>query len=516
MGRVTGGRGTRGRRDAGETVDVETSDGVVRGHCTDRVDVHRGVPFAAPPTGARRFSAPAAPLRWTGVRDAAGTPTRAVQPVPPVLRAGRRVREGVRHGEDCLTVDVASPTGAAQDTAAGRPGRAVLVWVHGGAFRTGSGAEYDGAPLARLGDIVVVTVNYRLGALGFLDLPDALGLDPGDPRFAGNVGVRDVIAALVWVRDTIALFGGDPARVTVAGESAGAGIVTSLMVSPAARGLFAGVIAQSGALNFTTEREDAADAAREFLVALGAAPDRLDRLRDATPGQVLAAMRRVTALRPDGLPFRPWFDGDLLPTSHAAARAVQTAAVPLLIGTNRDEHRLFTVLRQDVVPRTRERIALMLVAEAGAERTARILDTYPDDARGLNDLGTHGVFTMPAVHLADRHSALAPVHRYRFDYGTTRLGLGAFHAIDLMFLFDGPAALDRVLLGRQSPERTALADRLRRYWVEFVRTGSPGADWPQYEVPGRATKLLDVTDSVAWDPEGERRRVWHDAEVPAP
>lgn len=507
---------TRDRRAAEEPVEVVTAAGVLRGRRTDGVDEFLGIPYAAPPVGARRFAAPAATPPWTGARDATATPVRAVQPVPPVLRAARRVREGVRHGEDCLTVDVASPAGAAQDTAAGRPGRAVLVWVHGGAFRTGSGAEYDGAPLARLGDVLVVTVNYRLGALGFLDLTDALGLDAGDPRFAGNAGVLDVIAALEWVRDTIALFGGDPARVTIAGESAGAGIVTSLMVSSRARGLFAGVVAQSGALNFTTEREDAADAAREFLVALGAAPDRLDRLRDATPGQVLSAMRRVTALRPDGLPFRPWFDGDLLPASHTAARAASTAGVPLLIGTNRDEHRLFTVLRQDVVPRTRERIALMLVAEAGAARTAQVLDAYPDDSRGLNDLGTHGVFTMPAVHLADRHSAIAPVYRYRFDYGTTRLRLGAFHAIDLLFLFDGPAALDRVLLGRRSPERTALADRLRRHWVDFVRTGSPGGDWPRYEVPARATKLLDVTDSVAADPEGARRRVWHDAEVPAP
>lgn len=509
-------RVTRNRRAAGEPVDVATPDGLVRGLRVDEVDVHRGIPYAAPPTGVRRFAAPTAPTPWRAVRDATAAPKRAVQPVPPVLRAARRVSEGVRHGEDCLTVDVAAPAGAAQDTAAGRPGRAVLVWVHGGAFRTGSGAEYDGAPLVRLGDIVVVTVNYRLGALGFLDLADALGLAADDRRFAGNAGVLDVIAALEWVRDTIASFGGDPARVTIAGESAGAGIVTSLLVSPQARGLFGGVIAQSGALNFTTERDDAADAAREFLVALGAAPDRLDRLRDATPGQVLSAMRRVTALRPDGLPFRPWFDGDLLPASHAAARDAPTTAVPLLIGTNRDEHRLFTVLRQDVVPRSRQRIALMLVAEAGADRAARILARYPDDPRGLNDLGTHGVFTMPAVHLADRHSVVAPVHRYRFDYGTTWLGLGAFHAIDLLFLFDGPAALDRVVLGRPSPERTALADRLRLHWVEFVRSGSPGGDWPRYQVPGRETKLFDVTDSVAGDPEGDRRRVWHDAEVPAP
>ncbi len=482
------------------------------------MDVHRRIPYAAPPVGPLRFAAPVPPAPWTGVRDATGTATRAVQPLPPALgAAGRVVGSRGRYGEDCLTVDVVAPAGAAEDTAAGRPGRPVLVWVHGGAYRTGGAADWDGAPLVLLGDLLVVTVSYRLGAFGFLDVADALGVDPGDIPQVGLAGVRDVLAALAWVRTTIAAFGGDPARVTVAGESSGAGLVTSLMQSPAARGLFAGVIAQSGAPNMNSERDDAAGAAREFLLALGAGPENATQvLRTASPARVLAAMRRVNRMRPDGLPFRPWFDGELFPASHADAQNTPTAPVPLLIGTNRDEHRLFSVLRQAVVPRTRERIAVLLVAEYGARRAATILRCYPPDARGLADLGTHGVFTMPAVHLADRHSGVAPTYRYRFDFGTSRLGLGAFHAIDLIFLFDGPAVLDRALFGSPAPERDALADRLRRHWVEFVRTGAPGGDWPHYDTDRRATLLLDAVDTVALDPEGDRRRVWHGAEVPVP
>ncbi len=525
---MTGQVGDRGRTIGGnragrsEPVVVATPHGLVRGLRRDGVDVHRRVPYAAPPVGRLRFAAPAPPAPWTGIRQAASASTRAIQPLPPPVRAARLVGPRGRYGENCLTVDVVAPAGSAADTAAGRPGRPVLVWVHGGAYRTGGAADYDGAPLARLGDLVVVTVNYRLGAFGFLDVADAIGLDPADSRFPGNVGVRDVLAALAWIRAAIAAFGGDPARVTVAGESAGAGLVTSLLLSPAARGLFAGVIAQSGAPTMNTEREDAAAAAREFLLALGAGPENAARvLATAPPSRVLAAMRRVNALRPDGLPFRPWFDGDLLPVSAAAARSAPTLAVPLLIGTNRDEHRLFSVLRQAVVPRTRERIAVMLVAEHGAPRASAILRSYPDDAAGLSDLGTHGVFTMPAVHLADRHSGVAPTYRYRFDFGTSRLGLGAFHAIDLMFVFDSPRVLGRALFGSPAPARDALADRVKRHWVQFVRTGSPGGDWPggdwpRYDTPRRATRLLDVADSVADDPEGDRRRVWHGAEVPVP
>ena len=496
-------------------VELDTPDGRVRGVRAGGVDRFTGVPYGAPPVGPRRFAAPERVRPWHGVRDATGPRTRAVQVVPRGLRTATRLAPGRRHGEDCLDVEVVAPLGAAAGVAAGAPGRPVLVWVHGGAYRSGSGADYDGAPLALLGDLVVVTVDYRLGAFGFLDLSDALGTAP-DGRYAGNAGVRDVLAALEWVRRCVAAYGGDPDRVTLAGESAGAGIATSLLLVPRAAGLVHRVIAQSGPPSLNCTRVEAADAAREFLVALGAGAEDRDRLESARPREVLAAMARVDRLRPDGLPFRPWFDGDLLPESLEAAKTAPTLAVPLLIGTNRDEHRLFTVLRQAVLPLTRERIALLLVAEHGPERAARILARYPRDARGLSDLGTHGVFTMPSAALADRHSAVAPTYRYRLDYGSPRLGLGAFHALDLLLLFDGPAAVERVLLGRPDPRRAALADRIRRSWVSFARDGDPGGGWPRYAPPERLVRLLDLTDSVVSDPEGDRRAAWDGTELAVP
>lgn len=495
------------RTDRGEPVVLSSRDGLIVGRRGDGVDVYRGVPYAAPPTGPLRFAAPVPAAPWTGVRDATAEPVRAVQPVPPVLRQVESVRPGSRFGEDCLTVDVVSPSGAS--------GLPVLVWIHGGAFRVGGAGDYDGAPLARLGEMVVVTVSYRLGALGFLDLPDALGVDPDEAGYVSNAGLRDVIAALRWVRESIAAFGGDPARVTLAGQSSGAGLVGALLVSRDAAGLFAGAIASSGGLNMTADRDEAAAAAREFLVALGVGTERPERLHTASSRAVLAAMREVDALRPDGLPFRPWFDGELLPASRQAADRTATAPVPLVIGTNRDEYSFFRVFRQAVVPMRRERISVMLLAETGARRAETILARYPDDRRGLGELGTDAVFTMPALATAERHGAVAPTWVYRFDFGSARFGLGAFHAIDLMFLFDGPRLLRRALLGPWSADQEALAGRLRRYWVDFVRTGDPGPGWPRYEVPDRLTKVFDLADAVVADPPGDRRRAWHGADQPA-
>ena len=495
------------RADGAEAVKLATCDGVLAGQRANGVDRYRGVPYAAPPTGPRRFAAPVPPVPWSGIRDATSEPTRAVQPIPPVLRQLETLRPGTRFGEDCLNVDVVSPTGAS--------GLPVLVWIHGGAYRVGGAGDYDGAPLARLGEMVVVTVTYRLGALGFLDLPDALGVDPDDIGYVSNAGLRDVIAALRWVQESIASFGGDPARVTVAGQSSGAGLVGALLVSPHAAGLFAGAIAASGGLNMTSDREEAANAAREFLVALGVGTERPERLRTASARAVLAAMRTVDALRPDGLPFRPWFDGDLLPVSRQAAAAAPTAAVPLMIGTNRDEYSFFRVFRQAVVPMRRERIAVMLLADTGARRAETILGCYPDDRRGLGELGTDAVFTMPALAMAERHGAVAPSWVYRFDFGSARFGLGAFHAIDLMFLFDGPRALRRALLGPFSPDQQALAGRLRQHWAHFVRSGTPGPGWPRYKPPERLTKVFNLADAVVADPAGDRRRAWHGADQPA-
>jgi len=250
---------------------VETQSGWVRGTRRGGVLAFRGIPYAAPPLGRLRLRPPEPPAPWAGVRDARASGAGAPQPVSTLGGMFSRIAGPAATSEDCLTLDVATP-------AADGARRPVLVWIHGGAFVMGAGSAlvYGGAGLARRGDVVVVTLNYRLGALGWLALGDVA---PG-AGFAANLGLRDQLAALEWVQRNIAAFGGDPDNVTVFGESAGAMSVGALLGAPRARGLFARAIAQSGAADHCSSRDEAARVARAFLRALGLAPDEAAKLAD--------------------------------------------------------------------------------------------------------------------------------------------------------------------------------------------------------------------------------------------
>lgn len=491
---------------------VETPWGRLRGRTAgERGDVvtWQGVPYAAEPVGPLRFAAPQPHPTWSGIRDATEG-GRAAPQTPGLWPAPLSIWLSARRGrsEDCLTLNVWAPATPAQ---APRP---VVVWVHGGSFTSGTGTLYDGARLAREGEVVVVTVNYRLGGLGFLDFADAVG---NDPRFASNPGLRDQLAALGWVRDAIAAFGGAPGRVTVAGESAGSASVTALATAPAARGLLHGVIAQSGALTLTIDREDAARNARAVLDELNLSRERIDELWRRPASAIVEATARAQARRKGGLITRPWWDGDLLPASLPAAYEA-FAPVPLLIGTNADEHRIFTRFRRDIMPLTRAALDTVLVESLGAEQAARVLAQYPADPRGLNDLGSDLVFRMPSVHLAERDRGGAPTWSYRLDLASRFFGLGAFHAIELMLLFPAPPRVERVLLGAPSEERLRLARRFREHWLHFVRHGRPGDDWPAYvtassQAPSRATQVWNLVDSVEHDPHAARREAWAGRDV---
>ena len=250
---------------------VETRSGRLRGTERRGVLAFRGIPYAAPPSGPRRFRAPEPAESWPGVRDADAPGPGAPQRGATLGGAFTRIIGPGATSEDCLTLDLWTP-------AADGARRPVLVWIHGGAFLMGAGSAlaYGGAALARSGDVVVVTLNYRLGALGFLQLGD---LAPA-AGFDSNLGLRDQIAALEWVRDNVAAFGGDPAQVCVFGESAGAMSVGALLGAPRARGLFARAIAQSGAAHNVAGRESAARVAATFLDVLGLAPREAARLRE--------------------------------------------------------------------------------------------------------------------------------------------------------------------------------------------------------------------------------------------
>ncbi|GAA1842817.1 carboxylesterase/lipase family protein [Microlunatus capsulatus] len=479
---------------------VTVAAGRLQGVERDGVTSWLGVPYAAPPLGPRRFRAPAPVERWDGVRPAVRPAGAALQ--APGLGGGKGLGPSV--GEDCLYVNVHAPAGAPHD---GRP-RPVLVWLHGGAFTGGSGALYRGAPLAAQGDLVVVTVNYRLGVFGFVDLASAVDAD-----VPSVLGLRDQVAALRWVQENVGAFGGDPGQVVVAGESAGSISVALLMTAPSTAGLFRGAVMQSGSHSLIHGDEARQEVARAYARRLGLGRGDGDRLWQLTPQELLAAQQAVDAEFPGTLPAAPWFDGDLVPGSLEEARRSTRPEVALLAGHNRDEISFFQTSRHDILPTTRPALVARLQAALGWEEAQRLLAHYPDSAAGTRALGTDLTFAGPTRHFAERHAgAGGATWSYRFDAAVPLLG--ATHAADLPYLWDWGGLPGLVLRGRRTPQRQALAGRMRQRWLAFARHLDPGPDWPALTLPERRTLVLDPAgDHVEDDPGAERRRAWAGRDV---
>ena len=463
---------------------VEIRSGRLRGVEGRGVLAFRGIPYAAPPVGKLRFRAPEPPAPWAGVRDARVSGPGAPQPVSRFGRAFSRISGPAAISEDCLTLDVVTP-------GLGGAPRPVLVWIHGGAFVLGAGSAlvYGGERLARRGDVVVVTVNYRLGALGFLALGD---LAPA-AGFATNCGLRDQLAALAWVRENIAAFGGDPAQVTVFGESAGGMSVGTLLGTPAARGLFARAIAQSGAADNCSSRAQAERVAATLLDALGLERGEAARLAEA-PVAALVAAQRATALRLaltlPGLPFQPVVDGDVLPEPPLAAISRGAArGVSLLLGTNRDEWNLF--LLADPKARAldeaglRRRLQRWLAPEEAARAYALYREALPRaSARARwGAYQTHRVFLAPAERLAAAQARHAPTWSYLFSWSPplVRRRLGACHALEVPLVFG--TFQHPLLRGLYLGGAREAAREIQRAWLAFARDGRPAADWAPSPAP---------------------------------
>lgn len=510
-----------GARRVNEPI-VDTSNGPVRGVDDGIVKVWRGVRYAAPPVGELRWRAPRAPQRWT--EPAAATRVGPVCPQPTDPRIP--IDLGAPQGDDCLTLNVWAPSGT--EPGDGKP---VMVWVHGGAYILGSSAQslYRGRELAAGGDVVIVTVNYRLGALGFLDLSS---FSTSRTTFETNLGLRDVLFALQWVRDNIAGFGGDPQQVTLFGESAGAGIVTTLLASPAAAGLFSAAIAQSSPVTSIYDADRGRAVAQRFLDAATVDTDSVDRLPDAPIAEILAASKRVfdevPVTTPGTLGFAPIVDGDVVPDYPVeVARAGRTHPVPLIIGTNKHEAALFRFMKSPLMPITPEAIKAMFAQieleqpDAALPSQDRLGTTYRGRGKtpGLGvarDIG----FRMPSIWFAQRHAAVAPVYVYRFDWATPMLRLlrlGAAHATELPYVWGnlvaGPKDPTFKLGGLKAG--TAVSERMRRRWVNFARSGEPAGSadepqWRQYRPDDRATLVIDKTDAVLDDPDRALRDAWGD------
>lgn len=485
---------------------VETRAGTVRGELRPPISIWKGIPYAAPPVGPLRFRPPAPVTPWSGERDATKFGTVAAQSRDPAIAMMSGIGDKIVSGEDCLTLNVFSP--AADD--AKRP---VVVWIHGGAFIMGSGSTplYHGHSFAAQHDVVVVTLNYRLGLFGLLYLGD---LAPG--REEGNYALLDQVAALRWVKENIAAFGGDPDRVTVMGESAGAISIGSLLAMPAARGLFQRAILQSGSVVLSpTTREDATNIARGVLAELGASVDDLPEIPEA---RFLAMQERLS--REKGLgAFSPYIDG--VTVTEDPIQAVRRGAacdVPLLIGSNRDEWTLFEVFLGD---RTITPFEVPLRARLGAT-VDELLDVYRRERPGRTDkqawidLIGDVAFRIPAIRVAEAQSDHQPrVYMYRFDWASPAIGgrLGAAHGLDLPFVWnrlDLPAS--KILLGEAAGGAQPLATAIHATWAAFIRGGDPNGGglpaWPAYDRARRQTMLIDHTSRVVDDPGGVARALF--------
>lgn len=499
---------------------VEIALGRLRGVERRGVRSFRGIPYAAPPVGARRWCPPEPPEPWGGVRDALRRGATAPQPRPVSLPGPLgALFGGGRSSEDCLTLDVWTP-----GTDAVR--RPVLVWIHGGAFVLGSGSSllYDGRRLARQGDAVVVTINYRLGALGFAHL-GLLGV-PGAEE-ATNLGIQDQLAALRFVRDHIAAFGGDPQNVTVFGESAGAMSVGTLLGTPAARPLLHRAILQSGAAHNVSSAERGARAADALLRELGATPETAYRVLGEAPVEaIVAAQQRAAAalgLAQGALPWQPAVDGRVLPRQPIAAIASgEAAGIPILAGTNQDEWKLFTLFdartRRIDADGLRRRLARILPGDGLAEHA---FEVYRSAAGGAGPLAlweaiqADRVFRYPAARLAELQAAHEPrTFQYLFDW-TPRLArerIGACHALEIPFVFGTLRhPLIRLLLG-VSGGTLALSRTVREAWLSFARGGVPAASalgkWAPYEARERRTMRLGRRFELLRAPLDGRRSFW--------
>jgi para-nitrobenzyl esterase len=485
-----GGPGSSGVPVIGADVVVRTAGGQVRGVAAQNHRLFAGIPYAAAPVGQLRWAPPAAAPTWSGVRDATRPGPRC--PQSPVTDAPST-------SEDCLYLNVSTPL----DTSAAHP---VLLWIHGGGFVGGSGDRYDPTRLVTEGNLVVVTINYRLGALGFLAHP-ALAHDGQ----VGNFGLLDQQAAMRWVHDNIAGFGGDPNRVTLAGESAGAMSVCDQLASPAAVGLFQAAIIQSGPCQAQGNATAAERVSVNYAAALGCPdPAAAAACLRALPVARLTAPLSYYPLAGSGLPG-PVTGGALLPTDPLTAMANGTAAkVPVLLGSTHDEFRLFLAQGYQATKRT-------VSPETYPALVSRTFPAAPSDAvqrrYPLSRFGnsaplafaaavTDSAFACITGSIGNVMSRTSPVYAYEFadpnapmpgGFVGTPFPLGAAHSFELPYLF---GMSDREL----SPAQRQLADQMVGYWARFVATGNPNSsgqpEWPRYRPDGPVLSLASNDTKV--------------------
>jgi len=500
---------------------AKTAAGKVRGAVIDGMYVFKGVPYGASTAGANRFMPPQPPMRWKGERDALAYGLSAPQSDPNVKRPPAATSSLIGElsdkpeGEDCLVLNVWT-----RGLADGRK-RPVMFWIHGGGFQAGSGSSqgYDGTNLCKRGDVVVVTINHRLNALGFAFFGDIGGEEFAN---AGNVGMLDIVHALKWVRDNIENFGGDPSRVMIFGESGGGRKVGALLAMPAAKGLFHRAVIQSGPTIKVVTREDATFAAQALLDELQLARQDFRKLKDVPLDKLMPAYfaaSRKHRFNHAVTGFAPVVDGKTLPQHpfHPTASAVMPE-IPVIVGANRTEMTLQLV--GDAAAFSLDEAGMMSRAkELFRDKAENIVSVYRQSAPTATPSELFFLmisdyrYCAPIMKIAERRAALgkAPVYAYYFTWETPVQGgrLKSPHALEISFAFDNTELSKRFTGG--GPRPAALAEKMSDAWIAFARSGDPNTDkltkWTAYSPATRATMVFNDTSAIVNDPLGERRKV---------
>ncbi|HEY33424.1 MAG TPA: carboxylesterase/lipase family protein [Dehalococcoidia bacterium] len=501
-----------------ETV-VETNAGKVEGYQQRGLCVFKGIPYAAPPVGERRWLPPAMVEPWSDICPAKSSAAICPQSIAEggFLNLNQRP-EAEPQSEDCLYLNVWTP---ALDDAR----RPVMFWIHGGGFTGGSGSSvaYKGSRLAARGDVVVVTTNYRLGALGFLNLNELTG---GKIPATGNEGLQDQVAALKWVHSNISAFGGNPDNVTIFGESAGGFSVGCLLAVPQAKGLFRRAILQSGAANTARTLDKAAQVAEQFLDILDVKVGDVKTLRSLPVERLLAAqLELIPRLQKSGmtggLALQPVIDGiTLIALPLHAVRDGAAREIPIIVGSNLDEWKMLIVRDQELQKVDETELLRRVQGILPGQNTETMVQTYREALLGrgapttpaeiFTAIRTDQSFRIPAVRLAEaQYGQGQSAYNYVFTWPSPMLdgAMGAHHALELGFLFGNYGEG----WGGSGPAADALSRNIQDAWLAFARNGNPSCEsvgtWPPYD-ERRPTMIIREECHVEDAPYDEERRAW--------